>query len=115
AQALQQLFTPGLAGDAQRPTVGDMDFDIVARFQLQRLDHGGGKADGEAVAPFRDLHGSSVDILSVRSISSESQNQIRKCIVNATAWRGNPAAAFRERRSSPPVPPRCRSRAPAPR
>jgi hypothetical protein len=33
-----------------------MDLDIVARFQLQGLDHGSGKADCEAVAPFRYLH-----------------------------------------------------------
>src|SRR5580704_10351182 len=33
-----------------------MDFDLVALFQFERVDHGGGKADRQTVAPFRDLH-----------------------------------------------------------
>jgi hypothetical protein len=34
-----------------------VDLDFVAGFQFRGLDHGGGKADGEAIAPFGDLHG----------------------------------------------------------
>src|SRR5437879_4226336 len=48
AQALQQLITPGLARDAKLTTICDMDFDVIARFQLKSLDHRGRKADGEA-------------------------------------------------------------------
>ena len=36
---------------------GDVDFDVVALLQLQRLDDGSGKTDGQAVAPFANLHG----------------------------------------------------------
>src|SRR6266851_785381 len=57
AQALQQLITPGLARNAERAAVGHVDFDVIAGFKLQRLDHGGGKTDSEAVAPFGDVHG----------------------------------------------------------
>src|SRR5271170_2268426 len=56
AKAFQQLLTSGLARNAELTPVVDVDFDLVALFQLQCFDHGGGKADGQAVAPFCDLH-----------------------------------------------------------
>jgi hypothetical protein len=33
-----------------------MDFDLIAFLEPKRFDHGGGKADREAVSPFGDLH-----------------------------------------------------------
>jgi hypothetical protein len=62
AQAFQQLLPAGLARDRERSGVGDVDFDLVAFLQLKRLDHGGRQANGEAVAPFGDLHGNTLDI-----------------------------------------------------
>jgi hypothetical protein len=35
-----------------------MNLDLVALLQLQRLDHDGRQTDGEAVAPFRNMHAS---------------------------------------------------------
>jgi len=46
AEALQQLVPPGLAGDGESPRVGNVDLDLVAFLQFQRLDDGGWKADG---------------------------------------------------------------------
>src|SRR5262245_61873189 len=34
----------------------DMNLDLVPLLQLQRRDNRGGKTNGKAVAPFRDLH-----------------------------------------------------------
>src|ERR1700733_12036258 len=56
AQALEQFRTSGLARYGELMAAGDVDFDVVAFLQFQRLDHGGRKANGEAVAPFGDLH-----------------------------------------------------------
>jgi hypothetical protein len=58
AETLQQLLAPGLARDAKLTAAGDMDFDLIAFPELQGFDHGGGKADREAVSPFGDLHAS---------------------------------------------------------
>src|ERR1700688_3552940 len=57
AKPLQQFRAAGLARDGEFPRAGDMDFDLVALLESQRRDHGGGKTDGETVAPFGDLHG----------------------------------------------------------
>jgi hypothetical protein len=46
AQTLQQLFTPGLAGHTELTRVGNMDFDLVALFELECVDDRSGKADG---------------------------------------------------------------------
>jgi hypothetical protein len=35
-----------------------MDFDVIALAQLEHIHDCGGKAYGQAVAPFRNLHGS---------------------------------------------------------
>jgi hypothetical protein len=39
-----------------------MNFDLIDAFKFERLYHGGGKTNGEAVAPFGDLHVISLDI-----------------------------------------------------
>jgi hypothetical protein len=56
AETFQQLFAPGLARDAKLPGVCDMDFDLIAFAKFQGFNDSGGKADGEAIAPFGDLH-----------------------------------------------------------
>jgi hypothetical protein len=58
----QGNYRPGLARDAELSLVGKMDFDLVALFQLERVDDRGGEANRQAVAPFRDLHGPFKDI-----------------------------------------------------
>ncbi len=57
AQAFQQLLQSGLAGSGERTRIGDVDFYLVAFLQFERLDHGGGKPNGEAAAPFGNLQG----------------------------------------------------------
>jgi len=44
SKAFQQLLTSGLTRHAEFTLVGNMDFDLVALFQLERVDYGGGKA-----------------------------------------------------------------------
>ena len=56
AEALQQFLPRGLAGDGEGPGIGDVDFDLVALLERKCLDDGGGESNGEAVAPFGDLH-----------------------------------------------------------
>ena len=56
AEALQQLLPARLARDRELAGVGDVDFDLVAFLQFECLDDDGGQPDGEAVAPFGDLH-----------------------------------------------------------
>jgi hypothetical protein len=55
-QTLQQLFAPGLARNTKLPGIRDMDFDLVAFPKFKGLNNSGRKADGEAIAPFGDLH-----------------------------------------------------------
>src|SRR6185437_5142008 len=57
AKAFQQFFAAGLARYCQLTRVHDVDLDVVTLLQRQHLHHRAGKADGEAIAPFRDLHG----------------------------------------------------------
>ena len=54
--------------------VGDMDFDLVALFQVKRVDHGSRKADRQAVAPFRNSH-FSIDLRFEESLSGQVHNQ----------------------------------------
>src|SRR5487761_199245 len=42
--------------DFERPRARGMDLDIVAFLELQRLHHGSGEPDGQAVAPPGYLH-----------------------------------------------------------
>jgi hypothetical protein len=56
AKTLQQFFASRLARDAKLPGVRDMDLDLVTFPKFQGFNDSGGKADGEAIAPFGDLH-----------------------------------------------------------
>src|SRR5438552_7747349 len=56
AQAPKQLLATGLACYREVARIDDMDLNVVAFLQLERFDNGRGKADGEAIAPFGDLH-----------------------------------------------------------
>jgi len=56
SQASGKLLAVGLASHAEFPGAGEVDFDVVPLLQVEGLDDGGGKADGETVAPFGDLH-----------------------------------------------------------
>jgi len=62
AQACEQVLAAGLSGDGELPWAGQVDFDLIAFLQVQGLNDGGGEADGEAIAPFGDLHGMAFDI-----------------------------------------------------
>src|SRR6185312_14487814 len=42
--------------DLERPLARSMDLDVIAFLELQRLDYGSREPDGEAIAPFGDLH-----------------------------------------------------------
>jgi hypothetical protein len=57
AQRLQRFVAARVAGDAEMRPIGGLDGDFVALLQAERLDDGGGEADGEAVAPAADLDG----------------------------------------------------------
>jgi hypothetical protein len=57
SQALQQLLTPWLTRHAELTLVGNMDLDLVAFFQFERVDDRGGKANRQTVVPSRDLYG----------------------------------------------------------
>jgi hypothetical protein len=52
AKPLQQRLAAGFTRDDEFPRVGDMDFDLIAFREFERLDHGSGKPNREAVAPF---------------------------------------------------------------
>src|SRR5579863_2365757 len=56
AQPLQEILAAGFASDGERALASDMHFDLVAWLEPERFDNGGGKADGQAIAPFGDLH-----------------------------------------------------------
>jgi hypothetical protein len=56
AKTPQELVTPGLTRNAEPPGVGDIDFNLIAFFELKRFDHGSRKPDRETVSPFGDLH-----------------------------------------------------------
>lgn len=53
----EEFTRPGPLPDLEHARTGDVDLDVVALSERQRLDHGGGKANGKAVTPFCDLHG----------------------------------------------------------
>ena len=55
AQPVQEILSAWLPRNGELALASDV-INLVALLELQRLDHGGGKADGEAVAPFGDLH-----------------------------------------------------------
>jgi hypothetical protein len=57
AKTFQQLFAAGPSGHGEFPGIKDMDLDVIALLEFQRLDHGGGKANRETVPPLSDLHG----------------------------------------------------------
>jgi hypothetical protein len=56
AKPLQQFGAPGSARDGELPDACDMDFDLIAFLELERLDDDRRKANGEAVAPSGDFH-----------------------------------------------------------
>jgi hypothetical protein len=56
------FFDSDILRDTKMPGAGDMDFDFVTFLEAQCFDDGSGKADGEAIAPFGDLHGDLDDI-----------------------------------------------------
>src|SRR5258707_10967131 len=81
-KALQHLLPSGLALDGELPRIGDVEFDLVAVFQLQRLDHRSREANGKAVAPFGDPHdklrsvdSTQFDIRAKNCISSRGRDQ----------------------------------------
>jgi hypothetical protein len=55
-KALQRLFSPGRSCHHEFPRTRDADFNLIAFFQLQRLDNRGGWANGETIAPSQDSH-----------------------------------------------------------
>src|ERR1017187_656639 len=71
AQIIQGALPALIAADFESAAPRDPNFDAVAFFQFERLDYRRGQADGQAVPPFRDSHGTSTDIHSY-------------CISNAT-------------------------------
>jgi hypothetical protein len=56
AQTFQEVVPSGFAGDHHFTIIRDMNFDFVASLEFQRLYHGGGDSDGEAMALSGDLH-----------------------------------------------------------
>jgi len=44
-EALEQFGAAGCSGDGELPRAGNMDFDLVAFCQCERLDHGGRNAN----------------------------------------------------------------------
>src|SRR5689334_3175350 len=64
SQPRQDLGRLGRPGDFEGARPGDGDLDVVPLLETKRLDHGGGEAHGERIAPFGDLHGTLLDIRS---------------------------------------------------
>jgi hypothetical protein len=60
-QFSEQLSSIGPLLYFERARACHVDLDFVALLQGQRLDDLGGKADGKAIPPFGDSHGSSSD------------------------------------------------------
>ncbi len=56
AQCRQRLVAARVAGHTEMVAIGDFDGDLVALLEAECLDHGGGQADGKAIAPAADLH-----------------------------------------------------------
>jgi len=56
AKAFQQIRPSGLARNAERARICDMNFDLVAFLQFKRFDHRRREAHGKTIAPFRDVH-----------------------------------------------------------
>src|SRR5262249_47141573 len=56
ADALQRALTAAVSCNVKSALAGDMNFDLVAVFELQRLDNGTGKTNGKAVSPLRNPH-----------------------------------------------------------
>src|SRR5256885_13115117 len=56
AKPSEGLFLRAIAHHLELALPGDSDLDLVAFLEFERFDDSGGKADRQAVAPFRDLH-----------------------------------------------------------
>ena len=56
AQTLQEFVAPGLARNAKRLGIRDVDFNLVAFLEAKRFDHRGGKPHRETVSPFGNTH-----------------------------------------------------------
>ena len=63
SQTRKQLAIPGLPGDLESTTPDDLDLDIVALLQIERLDRSRRQAYRQTVAPFRDSHDSLTNAL----------------------------------------------------
>src|SRR5207253_2836783 len=55
--ALQRPFSAAVEGKVKLSLARDANVDLIAFFQFQRIDHARWQADGQAVAPSRNLHG----------------------------------------------------------
>src|SRR5579872_3927675 len=78
-QTLQRFFPPRVTRDLEFPVAGNGDFDVVAFLQLQGVDDRLRQADGETVAPFRDLHLGLQDIRRLR-ISKRRQRYEQRLV-----------------------------------
>ncbi len=56
-QSLQKFGAFGLASDTEVPAPGDVNDDVVALLQCQRLDDRDGQPNSEAISPSSNLHG----------------------------------------------------------
>jgi hypothetical protein len=59
SKPLQQFLSPGFARDVPSPSIGDVNFDLIAFLELKGINHSRREPDSEAVSPFGDLHISS--------------------------------------------------------
>src|SRR5258705_6932595 len=57
--ALQRPFSAAVEGNVKLSLARHANIDLVPFFQFQRIDHVRRQADGQAIAPSRNLHGTS--------------------------------------------------------
>jgi hypothetical protein len=61
AELLERPFSGSIPSDPEVPFSCNGNFDLVSLFEIESFDDGGGKAYGQAVSPFRNLHNASID------------------------------------------------------
>jgi hypothetical protein len=56
AQPRERSFTLSIAAHLELTRAGDSNLDLIALFEIERLDDRRRQSNRETVSPFRDLH-----------------------------------------------------------
>src|SRR5882762_5975876 len=60
AQATERLLFALIATYLEDSPAGDSNLNVISFLEIERLHHCGGQSNGQAITPFRDLHGRSI-------------------------------------------------------